>query len=63
MSEGLNSLIEKPVSMSEMLLFDWYAGMALMNCQYTDHKTAAEWAALRAKAMVAERNKYVPRVV
>jgi hypothetical protein len=55
--EGLELLevkiTNKPIS--EMLLLDWYAGMALMNCHYANEKIAATYAFDIAKAMMAER--------
>ena len=56
--EGLESIkvIAPPVHMSQMELLDWYAGMALMNCDFQIHTTAAEWALDRAEAIMAERN-------
>jgi len=55
--EGLELLdIKIPKTpMSEMLLIDWYAGMALMNCHYDNAERAATYAFDRAKAMMAER--------
>ncbi len=55
--EGLELLdikiTNKPIS--EMLLLDWYAGMALMNCNFDNAERAATYAFDRAKAMMAER--------
>tara|TARA_R110000868_G_scaffold182047_2_gene423044 strand:+ start:6551 stop:6742 length:192 start_codon:yes stop_codon:yes gene_type:complete len=58
--EGLELLdIKIPKTpMSEMLLIDWYAGMALMNCHYANEKIAATYAFDIAKAMMAERTKH-----
>lgn len=58
--EGLEFLTAKepPVPMSEMLLLDWYAGMALMGCEYQDAERAAAYSMERARAMLNERSKY-----
>lgn len=57
--EGLEALKApvQPIPMSEMTLLDWYAGMALMNCDYQIHAAAAVWALDRAEAVMAERTK------
>jgi hypothetical protein len=57
--EGLEALKAPvpPIPMSDMLLIDWYAGMALMECAYQTPATAAVWALDRAEAVMAERTK------
>ena len=55
--EGLELLkIKIPnVPMSDMLLLDWYAGMALIASEHDDPTYAAKYAFSRAEAMMAER--------
>ena len=57
--EGLDSLKTPvpPVPMSDMLLIDWYAGMALIGCKLVTDELAAVWALDRAEAVMAERTK------
>ena len=57
--EGLEALKAPipPTPMSEMTLLDWYAGMALMGCDFNSPETAAIYAMDRAKAIMAERTK------